>query len=64
MGMTDFGSALGAAFLLVVRPDPDLAEIVLPCPRVSVGAVFLATSIGMPLSQGTLFRFPGRTALA
>ena len=62
--MTDFGSALGVVLLLVVRPDPDLAEIVLPSLRVSVGAVLLATFIGMPLYQGALFRFPGRTALA
>ena len=48
--MTDFGSALGVVLLLVVRPDPDLAEIVLPSLRVSVGAVLLATFIGMPCS--------------
>ncbi len=62
--MTDFGSALGAAFLLVVRPHPDLAGIILPSLRVSVGAVLLATFIGMPLYQKALFRFPGHTALA
>ncbi len=65
--MTDFGSALGAFFLRVVRPDPDLAEIVLPSLRVSMGAVLLATFIGMPLYQRAavaLFRFPGRTAIA
>ncbi len=62
--MTDFGSALGVVLLLVVRPDPDLAEIVLPSLRVSVGAVLLATFIGMPLYQEALFRLPGRTALA
>ncbi len=50
--------------MLVVRPDPDLSEIVLPSLRVSVGAVLPATFIGMPLYQGALFRFPGRTALA
>ncbi len=48
--MTDFGSALGAALSLVIRLDPDLAEIVLPSLRVSVGAVLLATFIGMPCS--------------
>ncbi len=61
--MTDFGSALGAALSLVVRLDPDLAEIVLLSLRVSVGAVLLATFIGMPLGAAVaLFRFPGRTA--
>ena len=62
--MTDFGSALGAALSLVVRLDPDLAEIVLLSLQVSVGAVFLATLIGMPLGAAVaLFRFPGRTAI-
>ena len=62
--MTDFGSALGAALSLVVRLDPDLAEIVLLSLRVSVGAVLLATLIGMPLGAAVaLFRFPGRTAI-
>ena len=49
--MTDFGSALGAALSLVVRLDPDLAEIVLLSLQVSVGAVLLATLIGMPLGR-------------
>ena len=63
--MTDFGSALGVVLSLVGRPDPDLAEIVLPSLRVSVGAVLLATFIGMPLGAAVaLFRLPGRTALA
>ena len=62
--MTDFGSALGAALSLVVRLDPDLAEIVLLSLKVSVGAVFLATLIGMPLGAAVaLFRFPGRNAI-
>ena len=62
--MTDFGSALGAALSLVVRLDPDLAEIVLLSLRVSVGAVLLATLIGMPLGAAVaLFRFPGRTVI-
>ena len=63
--MADFGAAPGVVFLLVVRPDPDLAEIVLPSLRVNVGAVLLATFIGMPSGAAVaLFRLPGRTALA
>ncbi len=62
--MNDFGSTQGAAFLPVVRPDYDLAEIVHPSRRVSVGAVLLATVVGMPRYQGGLFRFPGPPALA
>ncbi len=50
--------------MMVVRPAYDLAEIVHPSLRVSVGAVLLATFIGMPLYQEALFRLPGRTALA
>ncbi len=48
----------------VVRPDYDLAEIVHPSRRVSVGAVLLATVVGMPRYRGGLFRFPGPPALA
>ncbi len=59
--MTDFGSALGVVLLLVVRPHPDLAEIVLPSLRVGVGTVLPATFIGMPLCQGAPVPLPGRS---
>ena len=39
--MTDFGSALAAAFSLVIHLDRDLGEIVLLSLRVSVIAVFV-----------------------
>ncbi len=47
---------------MVVRSAYDLAEIVHPSLRVSVGAVLLATFVGRPLYQGGPFRFPGRPA--
>lgn len=49
--------------MMVVRSAYDLAEIVHPSLRVSVGAVLLATFVGRPLYQGGPFRFPGRPAL-
>ncbi len=60
--MTDFGAAFAAAFRLVVTLDANLVEIVLLSLRVSLGAVAIATLIGMPLGAiVALFRFPGRT---
>jgi tungstate transport system permease protein len=62
--MTDFGDAFAKAFELLVTIDPDLAEIVLLSLRVSLGAVALATLIGMPLgATAALFHFRGRTFL-
>ena len=59
--MTDFGAAFAAAFRLVVTLDANLVEIVLLSLRVSLGAVAVATLIGMPLGAiVALFRFPGR----
>ncbi len=61
--MTDIGEAVVAAFLLVYRLDPDLGEIVLLSLQVSVGAVAVASVIGLPLGAAVaLFRFPGRGA--
>ncbi len=63
--MTDFGSALAAAFSLVIHLDRDLGEIVLLSLRVSVIAVFVAALIGLPIGAAVaLFRFPGRTVVA
>ncbi len=59
--MTEPGSALAAAFELVVGFDSDLAEIVLLSLRVSLGAVAAAVVIGMPVGAAVaLYRFPGR----
>ncbi len=62
--MSDFGSAISAAFSLVVTLDPDLMEIVWLSLRVSLSAVLLATVIALPVGAILgLFRFPGRGAL-
>lgn len=62
--MSDFGSAISAAFSLVVTLDPDLMEIVWLSLKVSLSAVLLATVIALPLGAMLgLFRFPGRGAL-
>ncbi len=62
--MTDMGAALATALSLIVTLDRDLAEIVALSLRVSLGAVFVATVIGMPLGAAVaLFRFPGRTGI-
>jgi tungstate transport system permease protein len=62
--MTDFGSAILAAFSLVVHFDNDLFEIVLLSLRVSLGAVAISILIGMPIGAVlALFRFPGRMGL-
>jgi len=62
--MSDFGSAISAAFSLVVNLDPDLLEIVQLSLRVSLVAVLLATLLALPLGAILgLFRFPGRNAL-
>jgi tungstate transport system permease protein len=59
--MNDFGSALAHAFTMVLTFDRNLMEIVLLSLRVSLGAVVIATLIGLPLGAAiALFRFPGR----
>ena len=61
--MTDFTEAFRQAFLLIAHLDRNLLDIVALALRVSLGAVFLATVIGLPLGAAlALFRFPGRTA--
>ena len=62
--MTDIGEAFAAAFSLVYHLDRDLGEIVLLSLQVSVGAVAVASVIGLPLGAAVaLFRFPGRGAI-
>ena len=62
--MNDIGAALATAMSLIVTFDSDLAEIVVLSLQVSLGAVAVATVIGMPLGAAVaLFRFPGRTAV-
>ena len=62
--MTDIAEAFAAAFSLVYHLDSDLGEIVLLSLQVSVGAVAVASAIGLPLGAAVaLFRFPGRGAV-
>ena len=62
--MTDIAEAFAAAFSLVYHLDSDLGEIVLLSLQVSVGAVAVASAIGLPLGAAVaLFRFPGRGAM-
>jgi len=59
--MGEFAAALAAAFRLIVDFDSDLAEIVTLSLRVSLGAVLIATIVGLPLGAAlALLRFPGR----
>lgn len=61
--MQDLGAALGLAFHLIASGDAALAEIVGRSLAVSLGAVVLATLVGLPLGAAlALFRFPGRHA--
>jgi tungstate transport system permease protein len=63
--MIDFGSAFAAAFALIFHGDSQLGEIVLLSLKVSLGAVLIASIIGLPLGAAiALFRFPGRSAIA
>jgi len=63
--MTDFGAAFAAAFALIFRLDSDLGEIVQLSLEVSLGAVLVASIIGLPIGAAiALFRFPGKTAVA
>jgi tungstate transport system permease protein len=62
--MSDFGSGLAAALSLLIRPDPDLLEIVGLSLRMTLSAVAIAAAIGLPTGAAlALFRFPGRHAL-
>ena len=61
--MQDFSQAFSLAFGLVFSADPDLLEIIALSLQVSLTAVVIACTIGLPL--GTLIamsRFRGRTA--
>lgn len=59
--MTDFAQAISAAVSLIVRMDPNLAEIIGLSLEVSLTAVVLAAAIGLPLGAAVaLYRFPGR----
>jgi tungstate transport system permease protein len=60
--MTDFGNAVSTAFALVADWDSGLSEVVLLSLKVSIGAVLIASFIGLPMGAAlALFRFPGRT---
>ncbi|MGJ3265300.1 MAG: ABC transporter permease [Salinarimonas sp.] len=62
--MTDSDSAFAAALGLVAARDPALVEIVGLSLRVTLSAVVLACTIGLPLGAGlALARFPGRGAV-
>jgi tungstate transport system permease protein len=62
--MIEFSDAFRAAFALIVGLDPALAEIVLLSLQVSLGAVAIATLLGLPIGAAVaLFRFPGRVAV-
>ncbi|MGB5589300.1 MAG: ABC transporter permease [Gammaproteobacteria bacterium] len=61
--MNDFSSALGNAFELVTRLDPQLFEIVGLSLEISLSAVLIAAIIGLPLGAAlALSNFPGRRA--
>jgi tungstate transport system permease protein len=62
--MDDFGTAIMAAVSMVLQLDPNLTEIVGLSLKVSLGAVAIASFIGLPLgAAAALFRFPGRGAI-
>jgi len=62
--MQDLGAALGLTLQLIVTADASLAEIVGRSLGVSLGAVAMATFLGLPLGAAlALFRFPGRHAV-
>ena len=59
--MTGFSDALAAALGLILGLDRSLTEIVALSLRVSLGAVAIATLIGLPVGAAiALFRFRGR----
>ncbi len=60
--MQDFGEAFNLAFGLVFTANADLFEIIGLSLRVSLCAVAIALSIGLPLGAAVAMgRFPGRT---
>jgi tungstate transport system permease protein len=62
--MQDLAAALSLAFQLIASADSALAEIVGRSLGISLGAVGLATLLGLPLGAAiALFRFPGRHAV-
>ena len=62
--MDQFSSAILSALTMVIELDPDLTEIVALSLKVSLGAVAIASLIGLPLgAAAALFRFPGRGAI-
>ncbi len=62
--MYDFGAAMRAAMNLIAGGDPHLVGIVILSLQVSLSAVFLAATIGLPLGATlAVGRFPGRHAL-
>jgi tungstate transport system permease protein len=62
--MQDIGAALGLALQLIVAADSALVEIVGRSLAVSLGAVGMATLLGLPLGAAlALFRFRGRHAV-
>jgi len=62
--VNDIWAALGAAITLITGFDSGLAEIVGLSLRVSLGAVVIATVIGLPIGAAlALFHFPGRKSL-
>ena len=62
--MQDFGDAFALAFGLVLSADADLLEIIGLSLRVSLTAVAIACTIGLPLGAVmAITRFPGRNAL-
>ncbi|MEM0943421.1 MAG: ABC transporter permease [Pseudomonadota bacterium] len=63
--MTDFTTALGHSFALILAWDPALIEIIGLSLRVTLTAVLLACLIGLPLGAAVgAFRFPGRGVLS
>ncbi len=61
--MSDLSNAFGLALQLVVSLDPELGEIVGLSLGVSLTAVAIASTIGLPLGGiVAVYRFPGRRA--
>ena len=61
--MQDFSAAFGLALNLIVSGDPALTEIILLSLRVSLSAVLIACSVGLPLGAAlAVLHFPGRGA--
>jgi len=62
--MSEISAAFGRALAMIATWDADLAEIVGLSLRVSLGAVALATAIGLPFGAAiALYRFPGRKVI-